>query len=269
MACRLEVEQLRLVYTRPGQADTHAFGPFSFQVEPGEFVSIVGPSGCGKSSLLECVSGLMQATSGEVRLNGQQVRDQVPTQMGMVFQQDASFPWLNVFDNIAFGLRHGRANDNTVIAAADIKRRVDEVLVQVGLAAFADRFPSQLSGGMRQRVSIARTLVMRPQLLLLDEPFAALDPQTRMLMGEELLGLWRQSGASVLLITHSLEEAVLLSDRILVMSARPGLLRHELATGWSRDRDAGLTADPRFPQHVNTLWSVLRGEAQAAMRMSL
>ena len=108
---------------------------------------------------------------------------------------------------------------------------------------------------------------MRPQLLLLDEPFAALDPQTRLLMGEELLGLWRQSAASVLLITHSLEEAVLLSDRVLVMSARPGRLKHELRTGWSRERDAGIVSDPRFAQHVNTLWSVLRNEAQAAMRM--
>jgi len=116
-------------------------------------------------------------------------------------------------------------------------------------------------------VSIARTLVMRPQLLLLDEPFAALDPQTRLLMGEELLGLWRQSEASVLLITHSLEEAVLLSDRVLVMSARPGLLKHELHTGWPRDRNAATAADPQFARHVNLLWSVLRDEAHAAMRM--
>jgi NitT/TauT family transport system ATP-binding protein len=263
MAVSLQVDQLSLVYRSSGQQDTHAFGPLSFAIVAGEFVSVVGPSGCGKSSLLECVSGLMQATSGEVRLDGQLINGTVPAQVGMVFQQDASFPWLTVRDNIAFGLRHGWQS----VPAADITARVDQAIVQVGLSGFENHYPSQLSGGMRQRVSIARTLVMRPQLLLLDEPFAALDPQTRLLMGEELLGLWRQSAASVLLITHSLEEAVLLSDRVLVMSARPGRLKHELRTGWSRERDAGIVSDPRFAQHVNTLWSVLRNEAQAAMRM--
>lgn len=264
MACPLEVDQVSLIYRSAGQPETHAFGPLSFAVAAGEFVSIVGPSGCGKSSLLECVSGLMRASAGEIKLDGQPVRGEVPTQVGMVFQQDASFPWLNVYDNIAFGLRHGQQS----LAAAEINQRVDQAIAQVGLSDFGRHYPSQLSGGMRQRVSIARTLVMRPQLLLLDEPFAALDPQTRLLMGEELLGLWRQSAASVLLITHSLEEAVLLSDRVLVMSARPGLLKHELVTGWPRERDASIVSDPQFARHVNTLWSVLRCEAQAAMRMS-
>ncbi len=263
MAGNLIVSELRLVYRSAEQGDTHAFGPVSFSVAPGEFVSIVGPSGCGKSSLLECVSGLMRPTSGEVSLDGNLVRDQVPLDVGMVFQQDASFPWLTVSDNIAFGLRYGRES----FSAEKIRLRVEEALAQVGLTEFAHHYPSQLSGGMRQRVSMARTLVMRPQLLLLDEPFAALDPQTRLLMGEELLQLWRESGASVLLITHSLEEAVMLSDRVLVMSARPGLFRHELNTGWSRDRSADVTTHPDFPGYINTLWSVLREEAITAMRM--
>ena len=263
MAGSLRVRELTLVYASPGQNDTHAFGPLSFDLAPGEFISIVGPSGCGKSSLLECVSGLMRASSGEILLDEQAVNGEVPPQVGMVFQQDASFPWLTVRDNIAFGLRHGRES----YSDAEISRRVDEAIGQVGLAQFAHHFPAQLSGGMRQRVSIARTLVMRPQCLLLDEPFAALDPQTRLLMGEELLSLWRHSGASVLLITHSLEEAVLLSDRVLVMSARPGKIKHELRTGWARERDGSIVTDPRFAQYVNTLWSVLRGEAQAAMHM--
>jgi len=262
MAGHLAVEQLSLTYSTSEQADTHAFGPVSFSVAPGEFVSIVGPSGCGKSSLLECVSGLIRPTKGEVKLDGQLVRDHIPPEVGMVFQQDASFPWLTVSDNIAFGLRYGR----DTISAERIRLRVEEALVQVGLTEFAHHYPSQLSGGMRQRVSMARTLVMRPQLLLLDEPFAALDPQTRLLMGEELLQLWRQSGASVLLITHSLEEAVMLSDRVLVMSARPGLLRHELVTGWPRDRHSEITTHPDFSAHVNALWAVLRDEAITAMR---
>jgi NitT/TauT family transport system ATP-binding protein len=262
MAGHLSVEQLTLTYSSEGQPDTHAFGPVSFSVAHGEFVSIVGPSGCGKSSLLECVSGLMRPTNGNVSLNGQRIRDDVPAEVGMVFQQDASFPWLTVSDNIAFGLRYGRE----AIPTERIRFRVEEALMQVGLTEFANHYPSQLSGGMRQRVSMARTLVMRPQLLLLDEPFAALDPQTRLLMGEELLQLWRQSRASVLLITHSLEEAVMLSDRVLVMSARPGLLRHELVTGWSRDRHTDITSHPDFPVHVNALWAVLRDEAITAMR---
>ena len=264
MACSLHVRDLKLVYASAGQPDTHAFGPLSFDIAPGEFISIVGPSGCGKSSLLECVSGLMRASAGDIRLDEQVVQGDVPAQVGMVFQQDASFPWLNVRDNIAFGLRHGRQT----FSDAEIDRRVDQAIEQVGLSQFTRHFPTQLSGGMRQRVSIARTLVMQPQLLLLDEPFAALDPQTRLLMGEELLGLWRHSGASVLLITHSLEEAVLLSDRVLVMSARPGMIRHELRTGWSLERDGSIAADPRFAQHVTALWSVLRSEAQAAMQAS-
>jgi NitT/TauT family transport system ATP-binding protein len=263
MAVSLQVDQLSLVYRSHDRPDTHAFGPLSFSVAAGEFVSIVGPSGCGKSSLLDCVSGLLHATSGEINIGGQRVQGEVPPQVGMVFQQDASFPWLTVRDNIAFGLRHGRQS----LPSTDIAARVDQAIIQVGLHGFEDHYTSQLSGGMRQRVSIARTLVMRPQLLLLDEPFAALDPQTRLLMGEELLGLWRQSEASVLLITHSLEEAVLLSDRVLVMSARPGLLKHELHTGWPRDRNAATAADPQFARHVNLLWSVLRDEAHAAMRM--
>jgi len=263
MAGHLVVEQLSLVYSSENQADTHAFGPLSFSVAPGEFVSIVGPSGCGKSSLLECVSGLINPTGGEVIIDGQRVGDHVPAEVGMVFQQDASFPWLTVYDNIAFGLRYGRQT----LSAEKIHMRVEEALSLVGLSEFAHHYPSQLSGGMRQRVSMARTLVMRPQCLLLDEPFAALDPQTRLLMGEELLQLWRQSKASVLLITHSLEEAVMLSDRVLVMSARPGLLRHELVTGWPRDRGADVTTQANFSAHVNTLWSVLRDEAITAMRM--
>ncbi len=263
MAGQLQVDRLSLVYRSTGRPDTHAFGPLSFSVGAGEFVSIVGPSGCGNSSLLECVSGLMHASDGTVTLDGHSVNGEVPPQVGMVFQQDASFPWLSVRDNIAFGLCHGRQ----ALSSPDIRQRVEQAIAQVGLQGFEDHYPSQLSGGMRQRVSIARTLVMQPQLLLLDEPFAALDPQTRLLMGEELLGLWRHSAASVLLITHSLEEAVLLSDRVLVMSARPGKLKHELRTGWPRERDAEIASDPQFALHVNALWSVLRDEAQAAMRM--
>jgi NitT/TauT family transport system ATP-binding protein len=212
MAGHLAVEQLSLTYSTSEQADTHAFGPVSFSVAPGEFVSIVGPSGCGKSSLLECVSGLIRPTKGEVKLDGQLVRDHIPPEVGMVFQQDASFPWLTVSDNIAFGLRYGR----DTISAERIRLRVEEALVQVGLTEFAHHYPSQLSGGMRQRVSMARTLVMRPQLLLLDEPFAGVDPiaisDIKMLITK-----LKKQNIGVLITDHNVKDAIGMMDRVYIM----------------------------------------------------
>ncbi|MGH8849522.1 MAG: ABC transporter ATP-binding protein, partial [Casimicrobiaceae bacterium] len=174
-------------------------------------------------------------------------------------QEDASFPWLTVADNAAFGLRRSG------VADAEVRRRVDDALAFMGLKEFARAYPSQLSGGMRQRVCIARTLVMRPRLILLDEPFAALDQQTRLLMGDELLRLWRETRATVLLITHSLDEAALLSDRIGVMSARPGRFIDIIETHWPADRDNRLASDARFGKVTGRLWELLRAESIKAL----
>jgi NitT/TauT family transport system ATP-binding protein len=242
-------------------APVRALEGIDLQLAPGEFFSVIGPSGCGKSTLLEIVAGLLRATEGRVVFDGREVAGDVPDGVGMVFQEDASFPWLSVWDNVAFGLRR-RGTD-----PAEIARRVDYALQFVGLADFARHHPRQLSGGMRQRVCIARTLVLEPRLILLDEPFGALDQQTRLVMGEELLRLWRETGATVLLITHSLDEAAMLSDRIGVMSARPGRFIASLATGWPRERDSGVVNDPRFGALTGEMWTHLRAESMRSIRM--
>ena len=187
------------------------------------------------------------------------VAGEVPDGIGVVFQEDASFPWLTVWDNAAFGLRRNG------VADAEIRRRVDDALAFMGLKDFARAYPAQLSGGMRQRVCIARTLVLQPRLILLDEPFGALDAQTRLLMGDEVLRLWRRTGATVLLITHALDEAAMLSDRIGAMSARPGRFLDIVVTGWPRERDSKIVSEPAFGEITGRLWDNLRGELMKSL----
>jgi NitT/TauT family transport system ATP-binding protein len=242
-----------------GGNDVHAVGPLDLDIRHGEFFSVVGPSGCGKSTLLDILAGLTRPTSGTVVCAGAKVGAAVPDGIGVVFQQDASFAWLSVKDNVAFGLRRKG------FAAPEIKRRVDHALAFMGLSGFAGAYPAQLSGGMRQRVCIARTLVMQPSVLLLDEPFAALDQQTRLLMGDELLRIWRDTGATVVLITHALDEAGMLSDRIGIMSARPGRFIDIVATGWPRDRDSRIVSDRHFGEVTARLWTRLREESLRAI----
>jgi NitT/TauT family transport system ATP-binding protein len=242
-----------------GTRAIHALGPIDFSFRRGEFVSVVGPSGCGKSTLLDVLAGLSAPSEGTVEFEGQPVLGEVPDGVGVVFQEDASFPWLSVYDNVAFGLR--RKN----VEPAEIARRVDYALKFMGLVDFAKAFPAQLSGGMRQRVCIARTLVLQPRLILLDEPFGALDQQTRLLMGDELLRLWRETNATVMLITHALDEAAMLSDRVAVMSSRPGRFIDVIATRWPRERDSRIVSDASFGQLTSKLWALLRDESRKAL----
>ncbi len=239
--------------------EVHALGPVDLELKRGEFFSVVGPSGCGKSTLLDVLAGLARPSAGRVEFEGSAVEGSVPDGVGIVFQEDASFPWLTVWDNAAFGLRRAGVPER------ESAERVERTLAFMGLAPFARAYPAQLSGGMRQRLCIARTLVLRPRLLLLDEPFGALDQQTRLLMGDELLRLWRDTSATVLLITHALDEAAMLSDRVGVMSARPGRFIDVVDTGWPRERDSTIVARAEFGTVTARLWSKLRGESMKAL----
>lgn len=236
----------------------HALGPIDLTLEKGEFYAVVGPSGCGKSTLLDIIAGLSEASEGSVEFEGRPVAGSVPEGIGVVFQEDSCFPWLTVWDNIDFGLKKSK------LPSSERRQRVDSAIELMGLTKFARSYPAQLSGGMRQRVCIARMLVKQPRLILLDEPFAALDQQTRLLMGEEVLRLWRQTGATIFLITHALDEAALLADRIGVMSARPGTLIETVETGWSRDRDSSIIEDKDFGAITARLWKLLRDESAKA-----
>jgi NitT/TauT family transport system ATP-binding protein len=243
----------------PGKSAVHALGPIDLELAQGEFFAVVGPSGCGKSTLLDVMAGLAPASAGQVSFEGKPVNGQVPDGVGVVFQEDASFPWLTVYDNIAFGLRRAGT------AEAEVTAQVGYAIDFMGLKEFARAYPAQLSGGMRQRVCIARTLVLKPRLILLDEPFGALDQQTRLLMGDELLRLWRETGATVMLITHALDEATMLADRVGVMSARPGRFLEIIPTGWPRERDSTIVANESFGRMTSRLWKLLRGESLRAM----
>jgi NitT/TauT family transport system ATP-binding protein len=251
-----------IFYSPAGGPTVQAVGPLSLTLKKGEFFSIVGPSGCGKSTLLEIVAGLIAPTQGTVEFDGQRVMSRVPDGIGVVFQEDASFPWLSVWDNLMFGLKRSGI-------APDVARdKVEWALNLTSLGTFRNAYPAQLSGGMRQRVCIARTLVMEPRLILLDEPFGALDQQTRLLMGDEVLNLWRATGATIMLITHALDEAAMLSDRVGIMSARPGRFIEIVDTGWSADRDSRIAASKDFGALTAHLWSRLRDESIRASHES-
>jgi NitT/TauT family transport system ATP-binding protein len=261
MTAQVSLRGVDKVFVRGGrQGDSfRALGPIDLDLRHGEFFAVVGPSGCGKSTLLELIAGLALPTSGSVAFEGRPIAGESPDGMGVVFQEDACFPWLTVRDNIAFGLR--RLN----VQAAERARRVEAAMAMMGLSAFAGSYPAQLSGGMRQRVCIARTLVTEPRLILLDEPFGALDQQTRLLMGDEVLRLWRETGATVFLITHALDEAAMLADRIGIMSSRPGRLIDIVETGWPRERDSRIVEEESFGHVTARLWRALREESMKAM----
>jgi NitT/TauT family transport system ATP-binding protein len=242
-----------------GGGDIHALGPIDLDLKAGEFFTVVGPSGCGKSSLLEIIAGISSPTQGEFHFEGKPVKGQVPDGVGVVFQEDACFPWMDVASNIAVGMHKSQ------LGQEEREARVNGALDLMGLRDFRHSYPAQLSGGMRQRVCIARTMVMAPRLILLDEPFGALDQQTRLLMGDELLKLWRRTNTTVFLITHALDEAAMLSDRIGIMSSRPGRLIEIVETGWERERTSEVVERPEFGRITARLWKVLRDESRKAI----
>jgi len=237
-----------------GGAPHTAVRDLTFAVDAGEFVAVVGPTGCGKSTTLSLVSGLEPPSSGEVDVNGRPVRG-IPPGVGYMFQSDAVLPWRSVLDNVAAGPRYrGVAKD-------EARKRAMTWVERVGLSAFAGYYPHQLSGGMRKRVALAQTLVNQPEIMLMDEPFSALDVQTRALMQDELLRLWHGTGAAVVFVTHDLEEAIALADRVVVMTSSPATVKAIFDVPLPRPRDVEeIRMTPAFIAAYREIWESLREE---------
>ena len=242
-----------------GRAAVQALLPIDLAIGAGEFVAIVGPSGCGKSTLLNIVAGFETPTTGRALVDGATITAPGPDR-GVVFQQGALFTWMSVLDNVAFG---PRALGRSVTEARAIAERHIDL---VGLRGFERHFPYQLSGGMQQRVGIARALANEPAILLMDEPFAALDQQTRELLQEEIRAIWRQTGKTILWITHSIEEALFIATHVVVMTARPGRIKAAFVSTFSRDNDPLVTTTAAFSEAKRTIVALLRQESLEAQR---
>jgi NitT/TauT family transport system ATP-binding protein len=234
-----------------------AVSPCSLTVAEGEFVAIVGPTGCGKSTLLNAAAGLLAPSGGTVTILGKPLAG-LNGQAGYLFQQDALMPWKTARDNVAIGL------EVAGMARVDAVKRAEAMLARVGLKTFMDRYPHQLSGGQRKRVALAQVLVREPKILLMDEPFGPLDAQTRLIMGELLLSLWQADRKAVMFVTHDLDEAISLADRVVIMSAGPAArIIGDFRIDIPRPRDiAEVKADPRFHQLHATIWAALRDEVR-------
>jgi NitT/TauT family transport system ATP-binding protein len=249
---RIDIRQLSIVLGTGAQAFEAVQG-LDCQLEAGQFVCVLGPSGCGKSTLLGALAGHLQPRAGTLNVDGVPVSGPSP-QRGMVFQQHTLFPWRSVRDNVAFGLKMRG------LGKAERYRAAAEILALVGLEGFAGHWPDQLSGGMQQRVEIARVLVNRPRLLLMDEPFGALDALTRLHMQELLLDIWTRIRTTVVFVTHDIDEALFLADRLLVMSPRPGRIIEDLRLDFARPRTTELVTHPEFTRLKRHCLELLRHE---------
>ena len=257
---KLELRNVSMVYSQRGKPFA-AVRDVSLQVEAGQFISIVGASGCGKTTLLRIVDGLTTPTRGQVWVDGQAVNRPGPDR-GFVFQQDALFPWRTLLDNVIFGLEiQGRSRKES-------RERAAGLLSLVGLNGFEHHFPHELSGGMRQRANLARALTIDPDVLLMDEPFASLDAQTREIMQAELLRIWRSNRKTVLFVTHQIDEAVYLADRVVVMTSRPGQVKAVLDIDIPRPRDLSVKRTPAFLELVDEIWKMIEEEVKSALRIS-
>jgi NitT/TauT family transport system ATP-binding protein len=258
MTDALEISELSMTYDRDGARPVTALDGVALKVRDGEFVSVIGPSGCGKSTLFGIVGGLIDGYEGRVLLDGRPVNG-AHRDIGMVFQEESTFPWRTTLENVAFPL------EVQGMGRREREERARHFVRLVGLDGFEDQYPAQLSGGMRQRTAVARTLAYEPRIMLLDEPFGALDEQTRVLLGDKLLEIWRALNQTMLLITHSITEAVQLSDRVVVMTYRPGRIKREVAIDLPRPRTSAVIATPEFGRYVGTIWNDLREEATRGM----
>lgn len=271
------LEQESQTYPKPGAAAIRVSGvtqrvrgrrdqtleilaTIDLEVRPGEFVALVGPSGCGKTTLLNIISGLILPTSGKVCIFDAPLGNHA-RRIGYMFQTDALLPWRSVLRNVQAGLNLAG------VPRREAEKQARDMLAQLGLTGFEDHYPAELSGGMRQRVSLARTWVTNPELILMDEPFGALDSQTKLVIQGSFLSFWEEHRKTVVLVTHDLEEAIAMSDRVLVMSTRPGRIKAEYRIDLPRPRSiVDLRADPRFSSYWRRIWQDLEAEAQQAMQ---
>ncbi|MGZ6391396.1 MAG: ABC transporter ATP-binding protein [Ktedonobacterales bacterium] len=258
----IELRAVTKQFRTPSGGLYTALRDLSLRIQPGEFCALVGPTGSGKSTTLSLISGLERATSGEVSVMGAPVTG-VNRQVGFVFQNDAVFPWRSVLANVMTGpLFRG-------VPKREAHQRALDWVARVGLAGFEDRYPHQLSGGMRKRVSLAQTLINEPKILLMDEPFSALDVQTRVLMGNELLNLWSSTSASVVFVTHDLEEAIGLADRVVVLTAGPATVKGSYTIDLPRPRNVSeIRFDSRFVELYQEIWEDLRSEVMISYERS-
>jgi NitT/TauT family transport system ATP-binding protein len=233
-----------------------ALDSISLSIKEGEFVSLLGPSGCGKSTVLNLIAGFDKSTSGAIKVNGGDIKAPGPDRV-VVFQEHGLFPWLTVLENVAFGLKQKG------IGKKERQELALEQIRAVHLSKFADRYPHELSGGMKQRAAIARALIMNPQILLMDEPFAALDEQTRLVLHKELEEIWLRTGKTILFITHNIREAVMLSDRVLVMSTRPGTIKKEFIVQAARPRES---SDPLLHHVERSIMECLADELEKVVK---
>lgn len=240
-----------------GRQAVRALDGIDLRIEPGEFVSVLGPSGCGKSTILGAIAGFMPVSAGEVRVDAQRVCAPGPDR-GLVFQQHTLFPWKTVAHNVEFGLKMRG------MSRAERQKTAREILTHIGLGEFLNHYPHQLSGGMQQRVALARVLVNRPRVLLMDEPFCALDAQTRLQMQQMLLSLWQELHMTVVFVTHDVDEAVFLSDRVVVLTQRPAAIRHEFAVKLPRPRTHEVLTSAEFMQLKRETLNLLLDEARVA-----
>jgi NitT/TauT family transport system ATP-binding protein len=254
VAPAIELRGVTKRFLTPSGAVFTALHDLDMVVQPGEFCAVVGPTGCGKSTTLALISGLEPVSEGEVKVFGKPVTG-IADGIGYVFQTDAVFPWKTVLDNVAAGPRyHGQP-------PREAREKAREWIARVGLAGFEDRYPYQLSGGMRKRVALAQSLINEPRILLMDEPFSALDVQTRALMENELLSLWANSQSSVVFVTHDLEEAIALADRVFVISAGPGTVKANYPVPLSRPRNVTeIRMQPQFSEIYGEIWNDLKDE---------
>jgi NitT/TauT family transport system ATP-binding protein len=254
---KLEVRGLSKRFKK-GAQETEALRDVSFSIRDGEFVSIVGASGCGKTTLLRMLDGLVRPSGGDVLLDGTIVREPSNAR-AFVFQRDRLLPWRTVESNTVIGpeLQHKNMHEARALAA--------KYLQLVGLAGFEKHYPHELSGGMRQRVNLARALTAQPDVLLLDEPFSSLDAQTREIMQVELLRIWRETKKTAVFVTHQIDEAVYLSDRVIVFTVRPGRIKEEIAIDLPRPRDLSIKRTPEFIRHTDRIWRLIEEEVRESM----